>query len=217
MTRHLLRNSVMTDLMPHRRLSARSASSYAVIFTGTRVPRQLLSASWVLCFFLSSRRRHGLWMEGACCVGCVHENHQDFTRWRHIHRGRNITFQIGAQKPQKKSVVFFRASLINARAMRPVVKKKNLSIPPNAEKKKKINPSGEMRDRLLLSNDVETTFCTRPIASIEIDHRVSSQLRGLLYQTHSLAGRSRSVARSVCSAFSAPNICSSRARLLSCA
>ena len=107
MTRHLLRNSVMTDLMPHRRLSARSASSYAVIFSGTRVPRQLLSASWVLCFFLSSRRRHGLWMEGACCVGCVHENHQDFTRWRHIHRGRNITFQIGAQKPQKKKCCFF--------------------------------------------------------------------------------------------------------------
>ena len=156
-------------------------------------------------------------MEGACCVGCVHENHQDFTRWRHIHRGRNITFQIGAQKPQKKKCCFFSGLVDQRQGDEAGRKEKNLSIPPNAEKKKKINPSGEMRDRLLLSNDVETTFCTRPIASIEIDHRVSSQLRGLLYQTHSLAGRSRSVARSVCSAFSAPNICSSRARLLSCA
>ena len=156
-------------------------------------------------------------MEGACCVGCVHENHQDFTRWRHIHRGRNITFQIGAQKPQKKKCCFFSGLVDQRQGDEAGRKEKNLSIPPNAEEKKIINPSGEMRDRLLLSNDVETTFCTRPIASIEIDHRVSSQLRGLLYQTHSLAGRSRSVARSVCSAFSAPNICSSRARLLSCA
>ena len=120
-------------------------------------------------------------------------------------------------KTSKKKCCFFSGLVDQRQGDEAGRKEKKFIHSAQCGEKKIINPSGEMRDRLLLSNDVETTFCTRPIASIEIDHRVSSQLRGLLYQTHSLAGRSRSVARSVCSAFSAPNICSSRARLLSCA